>query len=285
MANRYKYLLVNKIPNILKGFIFKNSIYGYWGIYPNFGDQLTPEILKFFGFSPIYSSFNPKIPFIKKANFLCVGTLLQNTPENFDGIILGTGMDNVQKQFKKALILGVRGELTKKNLKIKNNICLGDPGLLMSYIYPESVEKKYLLGIIPHFVDKNSLIINKWRKKFGDKVKIIDVQRSPMKVIKDIKQCKNIISSSLHGLIIADAFNIPNIMFAIEETIPETGYHKYIDYYTSLGIDFKVIKATGNESIDYILSKVTSKGKYVEEIQKKLYKKFIELKEISKEYR
>ncbi|UCG35111.1 MAG: polysaccharide pyruvyl transferase family protein, partial [Candidatus Omnitrophota bacterium] len=208
------------------GAIRGNIVYAYWGTYPNFGDQLTPLLLRHYGYTPVYSHYKPIFKHVRKADFVSVGTLLGNTPEDFSGVILGTGMDDYQKTFKYATIVGVRGYLTKKNMLISDNILVGDPGLLVSYMYPKELPKKWDLGVVPHFVDKKDDIIEIWKKRFGSRVKIIDVQRKPGAVIKDIKRCRNIISSSLHGLIVADAFGIPNIMFVIRRNIPKYGDHK-----------------------------------------------------------
>ncbi len=274
-----KYFLCQKLPSIIKGKIKGNSIYAFWGKYPNFGDQLTPLILKKYGFTPIYSSYNPSFCFAKKAEFISAGTILGSTPTAFDGIILGSGLDDEKKQFPYAKILGVRGRLTQKNLGLENkDIILGDPGLLVSYFFPEAVPKKWLLGIIPHFVDKNDPIIDRWMQKFSPNANLIDVQGKPEIVINEIKMCENIISSSLHGLVVADSFGIPNVMFAIRKNIPKKLDYKYIDYYSALGIDLSVLEADGNETLEYIISRVSSKNEFVVPIKEKLHQSFLSLK-------
>jgi hypothetical protein len=39
---------------------------------------------------------------------------------------------------------------------------------------------------------------------------LLDLRNDPIKVLKQIAECETIISSSLHGLIAADALDIPN---------------------------------------------------------------------------
>lgn len=269
-----------KFPSLVKGKIYQNAIYAFWGKYPNFGDQLTPLVLRHYGLTPIHAHYEPS--FGHKADLVCIGTLLNGTPKDFSGFIFGTGMDQLTKEFPNANILGVRGKLTQKNLGLENtNIVLGDPGLLVSYIFPEKMEKKWVLGIIPHFFDKNEMIIEIWKNKYAAEVKIIDVQRSPDKVISDIKQCQHIISSSLHGLITADAFNIPNAMFAIRTNTTRDDY-KYLDYYSALGVEMNVIEATGNETLEYLISKTSSKGDLVEEMKQKLNREFFNFANLCK---
>ena len=238
--------LLNKYLKIVKGKIKGNLIYAYYGKHVNFGDQLTPLILDYYGFTTVYAHYKPKYRFAGKAEIISVGTFLQNTPSDFDGIIIGTGNDDIQKTFQLADILSVRGKITQHNLGLENReIALGDPGLLVSYLYPQIKQKKYKLGIIPHFFDKVDCKFNKYLNRFQQDVQIIDVQRHPEEVIDDIKQCENIISSSLHGLVVADSFNIPNIMFINNFTMPERGV-KYKDYYSAFGICESYIELTGN---------------------------------------
>lgn len=269
--------LIRKLYDLGIGSIRGNIAYAYWGRYPNFGDQLTPLLLRYYGFTPVYSHYEPKIKKVRKAAFVSVGTLLQNTPEDFSGIILGTGMDDVRKTFKKARILGVRGYLTKNNLGIKGDIVLGDPGLLVSFVYPKSVTKIYDLGIVPHFVDKKDPILSLWKKRFAERVTIIDVQRKSAEVISDIKQCKNVISSSLHGLVTADAFGIPNIMYVIRRNIAQCHDHKYRDYYSAMGRDLDLIEVDGTEPIDFFLSRVTEKSRSVELLKRDLHETYLNL--------
>ena len=70
--NEIQYFVCTKLPSLLIGKIKRNPVYAYWGKYPNFGDQLTPIILKYYGFTPIYSNYNPRFSFSHKAEFVCV---------------------------------------------------------------------------------------------------------------------------------------------------------------------------------------------------------------------
>lgn len=94
-------------------------------------------------------------------------------------------------------------------------ISIGDPGLL----YPILINKenyssvRYDLGVVLHYFD-----VNEWQSrlreqfnKLGLKIKFINVMSSdPLNVLREIRQCDAIISSSLHGCIVADAMGIPN---------------------------------------------------------------------------
>lgn len=95
--------------------------------------------------------------------------------------------------------------------------------------------------------------------------------QSPEKVIKQIKQCKYIASSSLHGLIIADAYHIPNIRIVDYDTFayPACNY-KFEDYYSALGLEDNFVMR-GNERKDQLIALATVKPvEKIEKIQKAL---------------
>ena len=114
-----------------------------------------------------------------------------------------------------------------------DNCILGDPGLLVSKIYPNNVQKKYKLGIIPHYSEKTDF--NKQIIKLSQNdYKIIDIQQDVKFVVEEICQCECILSSSLHGLIFADSYNIPNRQLIISDKLAG-GDYKFRDYYSAFG--------------------------------------------------
>lgn len=243
------YYVFNRLPKTIIGKYFKhNLVYAHWGRgLNNFGDCLTPFILKYYGLTPVY------VPSFHKSDIILAGSILQLIPRDYKGTIIGTGGSNIVYNFPNASIKAVRGILTLNNT-INNNhdkIKLGDPGLLMSYIYHNDVSKDTLIGIIPHFVDKDDPAITTIHNRNKKSTTIINVLDSPPKVIKKIKSCKYILSSSLHGLIIADTFHIPNIRFTTKRN---NANYKYDDYYSSLGIESTYIQLKGDESLQELIS-------------------------------
>lgn len=251
------YLFVNRLPRLFIGrFISHNLIRLHWGRnLNNFGDCLQPYIAKYYGLLPVYVSTK------SKADIIMQGSILQLINSDYSGYILGTGGDDFKYSFPEANVIAVRGHLTKENIKESlndaHNILLGDLGLLMAKVLPNIEEKKYELGIVLHFVDHNSLIEKNYRYNFmKNNVLFINVLKSPEIVIRQIKQCKNIISSSLHGLIIADSFGIPNIRIVNRNTMPTNFYdYKFEDYYSSLEVEADFIEVNGSESISYLIDR------------------------------
>ena len=224
--------------------IVKNSISAYWWKgKPNWGDLLTPLLLKKFTETEgIWASPN-------EAKLACVGSILGNLIKpSFTGIILGSGKlfekDSVPQ---KANILGLRGPLTAKG--VKGDYILGDPGLIANELV-NIKEKKYNLGLISHWSD-DKLSKNPEFLKYNPV--IIKSSDNPLKVIKQIGQCKKIVSSSLHGIILADAFSIPRRFEASANWDNEGHLFKMHDYNKSVGIETligKVQEANWNKVND-----------------------------------
>lgn len=138
----------------------------------------------------------------------------------------------------------VRGELSKKNVeKIlgkKINTVLGDGGILAAQTLRHKVIKKYTVGIVAHYKEQNHPAFYKMANLFPDSVQI-SVSQSPEQVIKEIASCEYIISSSLHGLIIADSLRIPNIHVKVSDVMLGDGF-KFDDYYSSYGLNHSFIE-------------------------------------------
>ena len=136
-------------------------------------------------------------------------------------------------------IHGVRGIFSLNRLRKKlsmpfADVPLGDPGLLSSYLIESStISKKYRLGIIPHYVDSKSPLLN--RINISNSV-IIDVCQDPEAVLLQMQQCELIISSAMHGLIAADSLRIPNRRMVLSDNVIG-GDYKFNDYYSVFGID------------------------------------------------
>jgi pyruvyltransferase len=152
-----------------------------------------------------------------------------------------------------AKICAVRGPLSRDILIRQKMDCpeiFGDPALLYPRFYKPEKEKKYRLGIIPHYVDKRSTAVKNLAG--NPEVKIIDIERPINDVVDQVCSCKYIASSSLHGIIVADAYRIPSVWIKISDKIVGGGF-KFQDYFASVGRrDEKPLTITGKSTIDDI---------------------------------
>lgn len=206
----------------------------YWNAKKNFGDLLGSLLLK--RFSRLDTEWSEP----QNAEIVVVGSILEHLPEDWDGIIVGAGKlhEKTKVNFPNAKILALRGPLTAKGLK--GDFILADAGLLADELVPLQ-DKEYDLGLVPHWTDK-TLEHNPIFKRYNPK--IIRVEDDPLKVIAEIGKCKKIVSSSLHGIILADAFNIPRRIEISPRMLShphqEGGLFKWEDYSASLNMKLEI---------------------------------------------
>lgn len=204
----------------------------------NFGDDLNPFLIKkITGKDVIWK--NPKSQNIVQSYFtrinLAVGSILHFATNNCN--IWGSGLIDSNSEFPtKANYFAVRGPQTYKILKQKGckvNAIYGDPALLLPRFLEIKPRKKYVLGIIPHYTEiDNILAISKLN---SDEVKLINLQNDCFEIIEDLLACERILSSSLHGIIVAMAYGIPVKRIQLSDNIYGDGI-KYNDFYESVGI-------------------------------------------------
>ena len=108
----------------------------------------------------------------------------------------------------------------------------GDPALLCPLLYQPDMTKTHRLGIIPHYVDKGNSLVERFLQ--DPEVRLIDIQGGIYNVIDEINQCELIASSSLHGMIVADAYGVPSLWIRLSNTILG-GDFKFKDYLASVG--------------------------------------------------
>lgn len=221
----------------------------YWwknGESLNFGDELGPEIIS--------NQFGLKCERVEEENIhnselLSVGSILhilqaRQDAEKIDNPIFvwGSGMIwNLTKYTSKnTFFTAVRGEVTRDLLSLDDGIPLGDPGLLASRVYNKS-KSTDKIGVVPHIADMDSKFIESLKN--DSRFMIIPPNRMPEFVVSDITQCKLVLSSSLHGLIISDSFNIPNYHIALSDLLDgHSGadtIQKFRDYYSAVGKKYR----------------------------------------------
>lgn len=124
-------------------------------------------------------------------------------------------------------IRAVRGPMTKKKMRDAGYECpevYGDPALLLPLFYNPVIAKKYDYIIIPHYYKEDDVPV-----QYLDKV--VSTFTSDWKAFIDtIIASEYVISSSLHGLILAEAYGIPAILYDVE-----SDKFKYEDYYQGTG--------------------------------------------------
>lgn len=221
-----------KIQYALYHFFYRSSIKAYW--YENnhnFGDILNPLFIqKLSDKKAIW--INPDLYHYK--NYLIIGSILDRA--NSNSVIWGAGFISKEAKCseKPSKVCAVRGPLTRKKLLESGIECpevYGDPALLLPTFYKPKSTKKYKLGIIAHYIDRH----HSWLEQINDpEILILDIQSAnPYDFVDQVYSCEKIASSSLHGLIVADAYAIPSLWLEFSDNVVGKGF-KFLDYFASV---------------------------------------------------
>ncbi len=239
---------------VTKARVLNNGVRTFWWTGKrNFGDLFTPELVSLYGYTPIETP-------IAKAGIIGVGSLIHMIPEDYAGTLLGTGLiSDTAVKLESAKFAAVRGELTKKKLDIDPHTPTGDLGLLAPKLLSNiPTQKKYVVGLVPHFVDKEHPWIGKIQKELGNSATVIDVQDSAVKVVEKIAECEVIVSSSLHGIIVADSLNIPNVWMELSDKVIGSGF-KFWDYNSSIDYEQPSLKIELQTNFSRVESRLSQK--------------------------
>ncbi len=199
----------------------------------NWGDDVNANLCKIISGKEVipyqYSWFNQQ-------HYLCIGSIIQwYSTEN--AIIWGSGLLKYTRGLRHPQrVLAVRGPLTRQCLLDNGIECpeiYGDPALLFPRYYNPSIDKKYYVGIICH---QSEIPILEKMIHSNKKIVFIDIKHYGKwtDFIDQILSCDVILSSSLHGVIVADAYNIPNQWSQFTDYISENTGFKFRDYYLSV---------------------------------------------------
>ena len=205
----------------------------YYNRSKNFGDELsafiTYSLINKNKYNLVYNQKNIDV------NIIAIGSYIHMAKNNY--FIFGSGVrkndhNENEHNYKDLNVRAVRGPLTKKYLENKGiyvKTIFGDPALLLPKFYipikNNSIQNK--IGLIPHKSNYNRYL-DKYDKSLYYLINPMDDWKN---VINSICSCKYIVSSSLHGLICSDAYNIPNLW--LDEYELEEGDFKFKDYFQS----------------------------------------------------
>ncbi|MFC1775867.1 hypothetical protein ACFL3I_00825 [Pseudomonadota bacterium] len=218
-----------------------------------FAERNSPIPLSYFpgvknvgdGASAIISGFAAKREVFftrlrQRPHVLSIGSILSSASRNSH--IWGTGSmgpDFGTPDIDRKKIYALRGKLTadqlvRAGLAPKKEIAFGDPGFLVRELpefkaLQETIEPEYTLGLVPHYVDYDHPLIRRLMK--FEEVMVLDVRKPLMSFMRDLLKCKFIASSSLHGLIFAEAACVPNVWVELSDKIAGAGF-KFRDWYS-----------------------------------------------------
>lgn len=200
----------------------------------NFGDQLSPLLIRnLFGAEVKYSG-------IGAADMVAVGSILegiQNLAETCPWI-WGSGFVEPGASWNgpDIKVLALRGALSMERFieAGHSEVPLGDPGILVRRALPHlQWQPSDRIGFVPHFTERDSERSREIASHPA--VKLIDVCAPVEDVVSEILQCRLVLSSSLHGLIVSDFFGVPNQWIEPGPDITG-GRYKFDDYYSAFSV-------------------------------------------------
>lgn len=233
---------------------------------PNFGDSVTPFLASFLLHRRIEWSVKWKTRVLTIGSVLGVA-LFKDQRTGFAGYIERIGTSIKRCIYPKVLICGagfisnpsgnevlirrhtkvyaVRGRMTAQalielgELKPDEAVAFGDPGILFDRLWSDITwtgKNSGVRAFVPHECYWEMPWFESFMAKHPELV-YIDVRHDPREVFLEISKAAEIFSSSLHGLVAADALGIPNRWVDLRLDGKDDAYrrYKFDDYYSAYG--------------------------------------------------
>lgn len=166
----------------------------------NIGDIIWPQIVEWVtGARPDYFTGEGKV--------LGCGSVAESVQDN--DILCGCGliqeMELTPRKGVKALM--VRGPMTQRAMPWADftDCIYADPCFLLPLMHPREKTHEFRVGIIPHYIEveeaKQIFPHQDWH--------YVSIMSDVETFVTELNRCDTILSSSLHGIAIAEAYGIP----------------------------------------------------------------------------
>jgi pyruvyltransferase len=190
----------------------------WWRGTPNFGDVLAKVLID--RLTRHTARWAPP----SEAKLAVIGSIATMLPADWHGIALGIGYARPAEALRFARVLALRGVLSQQQYGQPVDV-LGDPGLLVPQILPP-VKPEYDLVVVPHWQDLGLA------KRYPGR-KLVSVRQAPLEVVDQIRRARRVVSSSLHCIIVADAYGIERRWETFDK-VQGSGF-KFRDHATVVG--------------------------------------------------
>ncbi len=229
------FILLNPFNRVKRNKVNLN----YWDEKPNLGDAISPVIVEHL----LRKKKLSLTDVVKKTTHLyAVGSVI--TAGVQDCTVWGSGvlytLLGYRLKERKLDVRAVRGPFTRVVLlEYGYDVpeIYGDPAVFLPEVYtPKKIIKKYKYGIVAH--KNGSSHLEKLDVLGNDSYIFIDIKTNDYKKFVDqLTSVEYVISTSLHGIILAESYGIPAILVR-----PEFSLFKYYDWYAATGrVDFPIL--------------------------------------------
>lgn len=173
----------------------------------------------------------------QRGHYVVVGSVLHAATPN--SIVWGAGaispihLPNAAPR----RICAVRGPLTRERIEAVGIACptvYGDPALLLSRFYKPKGPRHNRAAVVPNYIDADLPVV----------ARLVDIEQAVLirpdapghwlDFVDGIAGASFVIASSLHGLVVAEAYGVPAVWAKFSDRI-YGGNFKYLDFYASIG--------------------------------------------------
>ncbi|MFD1331702.1 glycosyltransferase family 2 protein [Methylopila musalis] len=222
----------------------------------NWGDMLNPTLVERLSGRPVRPAAKTQAEDGADEIYMVIGSHLAQASAR--AVVWGTGFISAQSHVREAprRVCAVRGPLSRAMLLAQGVPCpevYGDPAALFPLLYRPEVAVMHDVGVILHVRDRGVAALPAAPE--GLRVKEIDINGGLHAVIDDILSCRAIVSSSLHGLIAAQAYGVPAVWVSFGDRVKGDGL-KFRDYFASVGLDDAVAEqVTAETALDALAAR------------------------------
>jgi hypothetical protein len=229
---------INTTSRLLRG---EDAVVLRWAtegiIAQNWGDKLNPYMAQYISGSSVFHRADV-YPLPARPVHYWIGSHLATACSDRNAVVWGAGFISADVPItgRPKAIHAVRGWLSNERLKregLPAPEIVGDAALLLPKIYqPKRQLERRSLGIIPHCFEWDEPFFQAARN--WEDARMIDICGDVEDVVDQIVACDRIVSSSLHGIICADAYGVPAFWLKASDKPKGDGF-KFRDYFSSVG--------------------------------------------------
>lgn len=208
----------------------------------NFGDAINPILIE--------RLFGAQVEFATRSrcDMIAIGSILDRavqvswtrivTRRRLSPIhVWGSGFirDGGSAWLRNMTLHALRGRRSAERLRAAAAApALGDPGLLAPLAYDvPCVGKRHAVAFVPHVADLDDPRLAEIAAATPGAT-IVDLHDAPENVLATIAAAECVVSTSLHGLVVADALGVPNRWAVLSDRVAGAGY-KFDDYFSGVG--------------------------------------------------
>lgn len=209
----------------------------------NFGDELSRRIVA------EVSGRRVRWAPPESASVTGIGSVLEHVAAvNGPGAVWGAGLRRSEfapsawASARPSRFLAVRGELTRDALGLDASTPLGDPGLIVRTLYRRSTRPRGVV-VVPHFLAFNSVDARRQMSVARSQgMRVLAPSASHERICEEVSRAELVLTSSLHGMVIADALDCPVQLVSFGRTAEPS--FKFEDYHSVFGVPAEFVSLT-----------------------------------------